>query len=122
MGNAHSGYGDRYTVIRDMRWSPSEKAVARQAFDRALHREFEAVIREAAKGSPQRFSGRADGELVRPAGSENPRLLRTADLEWSRSRSRSTSRRGFDGFFPMLAASLPQQRITGERHAGVPLA
>jgi hypothetical protein len=29
-----------------MRWSPSEKAVARQAFDRALHREFEAVILE----------------------------------------------------------------------------
>ena len=32
-----------------MRWSPSEKAVARQAFDRALHREFEAVIREAQR-------------------------------------------------------------------------
>ena len=49
MGNAHSGYGDRYTVIRDMRWSPLEKIIARQAFDRALQKEFEVVIREAKR-------------------------------------------------------------------------
>jgi hypothetical protein len=49
MGSPQSGAGNRPTTIRDMRWSPSEKAVARQAFDRALHREFESVIREAQR-------------------------------------------------------------------------
>ena len=32
--------------MRDMRWSPKENAIARQAFDRALHRELEATIQE----------------------------------------------------------------------------
>jgi hypothetical protein len=36
-----------YDAIRDLEWSPEEKAVARKAFDRALHRELEAVVIEA---------------------------------------------------------------------------
>jgi len=36
-----------YSKMRDMRWSPKEKAIARRAFDRALHRELEATIQEA---------------------------------------------------------------------------
>lgn len=36
-------------AIRDLKWSPTEKAVARRAFDRALHRELEAVMIEAKK-------------------------------------------------------------------------
>jgi hypothetical protein len=35
------------TDIRDLNWSPAEKAVARKAFDAALERELETVIREA---------------------------------------------------------------------------
>lgn len=37
---------DRPANFREMKWTPSEKAAARQAFDRALQREFEAVIQE----------------------------------------------------------------------------
>ncbi len=33
--------------LREMKWSPAEKAVARTAFDLALGRELEAVVREA---------------------------------------------------------------------------
>ncbi len=35
------------TEMRDLRWSPKEKALARRAFDRALHRELETTIQEA---------------------------------------------------------------------------
>jgi Photoprotection regulator fluorescence recovery protein len=41
---AASGAG---TVMRDLKWSPAEKAIARKAFDLALGRELEAVILEA---------------------------------------------------------------------------
>jgi Photoprotection regulator fluorescence recovery protein len=33
--------------LREMKWSPAEKTVARRAFDLALGRELEAVVREA---------------------------------------------------------------------------
>lgn len=33
--------------MREMKWSPGEKAAARRAYDRALGRELEAVVREA---------------------------------------------------------------------------
>ena len=45
----HSGEEDRYTTIRNMRWSASEKTIARHAFDRALRKELEAVIHEAKR-------------------------------------------------------------------------
>ena len=38
---------DTYSTMREMHWSPTEKAIARRAFDRALHRELEATIQEA---------------------------------------------------------------------------
>ena len=36
-----------YTEMRDLKWSPAEKAIARKAFDLALRRELDAVISEA---------------------------------------------------------------------------
>ena len=36
-----------YTKMRELRWSPKEKTIARQAFDRALHQELEATIQDA---------------------------------------------------------------------------
>lgn len=39
-------FQDSYTKIRSLKWSPVEKTIARRAFDRALHFELEAVIRE----------------------------------------------------------------------------
>jgi hypothetical protein len=38
---------DGDTTMRDMKWSHAEKIIARKAFDQALEREFEVVIREA---------------------------------------------------------------------------
>ena len=49
METRHSGEEDRYTTIRNMRWSASEKNIARHAFDRALRKELEAVIHEAKR-------------------------------------------------------------------------
>lgn len=36
-----------HTDMRDLKWSPAEKAIARKAFDLALSRELDAVIRQA---------------------------------------------------------------------------
>ncbi|HEY3839867.1 MAG TPA: hypothetical protein VGL72_25020, partial [Bryobacteraceae bacterium] len=38
---------DSCTDIRDLKWSPAEKAIARKAFDLASGRELDAAIREA---------------------------------------------------------------------------
>jgi hypothetical protein len=38
---------DPYTHMRNLHWSPAEKAIACRAFDFALHRELGATIREA---------------------------------------------------------------------------
>ncbi len=47
-GIPHTGARD-YDAMRDLEWSPGEKTVARKAFDRALHRELEAVMIEVKK-------------------------------------------------------------------------
>jgi hypothetical protein len=39
-----------YDAVRDLKWSPAEKVVARKAFDLALRHELEAAIIEAKKG------------------------------------------------------------------------
>ena len=36
-----------YSTMRDMHWSPKEKAITRRAFDRALHQELDATIQKA---------------------------------------------------------------------------
>ena len=36
-------------MMRDLKWSPSEKAIARKAFEGAYERELETVIREVKK-------------------------------------------------------------------------
>ncbi|HXY25944.1 MAG TPA: hypothetical protein VEI73_14910 [Candidatus Acidoferrum sp.] len=38
-----------YDTMRDLKWSPAEKVVARKAFDLALYRELESVMAEARK-------------------------------------------------------------------------
>jgi hypothetical protein len=38
---------DVYSTMRDLRWSPKEKDIARRAFDGALDRELKATIQEA---------------------------------------------------------------------------
>ena len=41
-----AGIPDSYGPMRHLHWSTAEKAVARKAFESALKREFEALIRE----------------------------------------------------------------------------
>src|SRR5258707_11951302 len=38
-----------YTLIRTLKWSDAEKAIARKAFEHALQQDLEAVIRQAKK-------------------------------------------------------------------------
>jgi len=38
-----------YSAIRNQKWSSAEKAIARKAFDRALHQDLDAIIRQAKK-------------------------------------------------------------------------
>ena len=38
-----------YTIIRSVKWSDAEKAIARKAFERALQQDLGAVIRQAKK-------------------------------------------------------------------------
>ena len=40
---------DVYSRMREMHWSPKEKAIARRAFDHALHQELDATIQEAKR-------------------------------------------------------------------------
>ena len=44
---ASSGALDQHPMMRELKWSPAEKAIARKAFDRALQRELEEVMRKA---------------------------------------------------------------------------
>jgi hypothetical protein len=53
MANLQTGTPDRITRRTEMKWSPAEKSIARQAFDRALQREFESVIRETKRRSAE---------------------------------------------------------------------
>jgi hypothetical protein len=38
-----------YTMIRSLKWSGAEKAIARKAFEHALQQDLEAIIRQAKK-------------------------------------------------------------------------
>ncbi len=40
------GFNETNVQMHDLKWSPAEKAIARKAFEQALLREFEAVIRK----------------------------------------------------------------------------
>jgi hypothetical protein len=41
--------------MRELKWSGAEKTIARKAFDLALHRAFEAVIKKAKHSSSPGF-------------------------------------------------------------------
>lgn len=69
--------------MREWKWSSAEKAVARRAFDLALSRELEAVIREA-KERAARIAGAADlWELERWLGKRRRRIDRNFDYRYS---------------------------------------
>jgi Photoprotection regulator fluorescence recovery protein len=49
MASLHRTEALSYEAMRDLNWSPKEKAVARKAFNQALQRELEAAMVEAKK-------------------------------------------------------------------------
>jgi hypothetical protein len=80
-----------YDAVRDLKWSPAEKVVARKAFDLALRRELEAVIIEAKKGAENPTTVRPLGFgtlLDRPSHADRP-PIRLLDVPYTnRVRSR----------------------------------
>ena len=69
--------------MRNLKWSAAEKAIARKAFDSALHRELDAVIREA-KERAARVSLVADlWELERWLTQRRQEIDRTYDYRYS---------------------------------------
>jgi hypothetical protein len=81
-----SAHSPAATEIPDWKWSPKEKAVARRAFDLALSRELEAIIKEAKH-----------------------RAARVADPTelWDLERWLSERRREIDGNFQFRYSVLP---------------
>src|SRR5690348_12913761 len=72
--------------MREWKWSPAEKAAARRAFDRALSRELEAVVREAKNRAA--------------------RIAEASEL-WELERWLAEHRRGIDRIFDFRYSVLP---------------
>lgn len=69
--------------MRDWKWTPAEKAVARRAFDLALSRELDAVLQEA-KDRANRITEAAElWELERWLGERRRRIDHTFDYRYS---------------------------------------
>ena len=74
---------ETYTDMRDLKWSATEKAIARKAFDSALQRELDAVIREA-KERAAKIAQPADlWELERWLTQRRHEIDRTYDYRYS---------------------------------------
>lgn len=74
---------DRPTSIRDWKWSPAEKTVARAAFDRALNRELEGVIREAKNRAARIAEVSELWKLERWLGERRRQIDETFDFRYS---------------------------------------
>ena len=69
--------------IRDWRWSPAEKAVARRAFNLALAQELEAVIREAKERAARVHEAAELWELERWLGERRREIDDRFDFRYS---------------------------------------
>lgn len=68
---------------REWKWSPAEKAVARKAFDAALSRELEALIREAKNRAARISDASQLWDLERWLAERRRDLERTFDFRYS---------------------------------------
>lgn len=71
------------TPMREWRWSPTEKTTARRAFDHALNREIEAVIRKAKERAARITEASDLWELEHWLDEERRRIDRTFDYRYS---------------------------------------
>ncbi|MGH9481309.1 MAG: hypothetical protein ACRD1L_04370 [Terriglobales bacterium] len=71
------------TSCRDWRWSPAEKTTAHRAFDRAISRELDAIMREARERA-SRIAETSDlWELERWLSERRRQMDRTFDFRYS---------------------------------------
>ena len=80
MANAHR---PAVTTMRDWKWSPAEKAIARRAFDLALGRELEVVVRETKERAARIRKTSELCDLERWLGERRQRIDRTFDYRYS---------------------------------------
>jgi hypothetical protein len=78
-----SSHNPASVPIREMKWSPAEKAVARNAFDLALSRELEAVIREARNRAARISEASELWDLERWLTHRRQQIDRTYDFRYS---------------------------------------
>ena len=71
------------TPMREWKWSPAEKAAARRAFDRALRRELDAVIREAKERAARITEAAELWELEAWLGDQRRRIDHDFDYRYS---------------------------------------
>lgn len=69
--------------MREWKWSPTEKAVARRAFNLALNRELDAVIREAKERAAGITGATGLWELEAWLAEQRRRIDRTFDYRYS---------------------------------------
>jgi hypothetical protein len=69
--------------MREWKWSSAEKAVARRAFDLALSRELDAVLREARDRAARITEAPELWELKRWLGEQRRRINRDFDYRYS---------------------------------------
>ena len=78
-----SAIGSTAAPMREWKWSPAEKTAARRAFDLALSRELDAVIREARERAVRITEAAALWELEAWLGERRRRIDRDFDYRYS---------------------------------------
>lgn len=80
MASAHS---PATVAPREWKWTPAEKAIARRAFDLALSRELETVLREAKERAARITEASELWDLEHWLGEQRRRIDRTFDYRYS---------------------------------------
>ena len=78
-----SAHSPAVVPMREWKWSPQEKAVARRAFDLALRRELESVMREARERAARITKASDLWELERWLGERRRQIDGTFDYRYS---------------------------------------
>ena len=71
------------TSMREWKWTPAEKAIARRTFDLALSRELDAVLREAKEHAARITEASDLWDLERWLGERRRRIDRDFDYRYS---------------------------------------
>ena len=79
----YRGVKHSHDEMRELKWSPSEKAVARQAFEAALERKFRAVTAEAKRLAAKIEQPADIWELERYLAAKRKEIDETFDYRYS---------------------------------------